>query len=80
MLAASAEAHKLRVAPSFFRPVPMAHQSHISPFVSPALQTATRMFLQKDALRKSLQLLYDGSYLVLDRAQKFFTIYIHGLE
>ena len=42
------------------------------------LQTCTHVFVQHDAIRKPLQAPYDGTYEVLIRNKKHFTLNIKG--
>ena len=57
---------------------PPPHTVQKNTHVPHALATATHVFVRHDATRKPLQPQYNGSYLVLDRSDKFFKLDITG--
>lgn len=60
------------------QPTTTAHHSTPKTFESKALQTATHVFVRNDSVRPSLSHPYDGPFEVLQRRNKFFTIFIRG--
>ena len=56
---------------------PQTHRQHQAQ-VSPDLQIATHVFVQRDAICKALQHPYDGPFQVLKCNPKFFTLDING--
>lgn len=59
-------------------PVTTKHNSNRKPFVSPHLKTATHVFVRHDAVKKPLQMPYDGPFKVIDRSEKFYNINVNG--
>lgn len=60
------------------RPTQTAHHGQVKTFVSPALTSATHVFVRNDSIRPSLTHPYDGPYPVTRKATKFFTLNIRG--
>lgn len=57
--------------------VPVRNQSRKA-YVSQELQSCTHVFVRHDAVRKPLQAPYDGPFRVISRADKHFTVDVHG--
>lgn len=69
---------RLRDHFSHVRPAATRTQQPATTFVSPHLSSAAKVFVRRDALRKSLQPPYTGPYNVLERAPKHFVIDCNG--
>lgn len=69
---------RLKAIMSKLRPMPPQPHSHRPSFISPELQSASRVFVRRDAVRKALQPPYDGPFPVLNRNTKCFTLDIKG--
>ncbi|CAI6348933.1 unnamed protein product [Macrosiphum euphorbiae] len=59
-------------------PTSAKYNSNRKPFVAPELKTADHVFIQHDAVRKPLQMPYDGPFRVNNRTEKYFNINING--
>ena len=55
-------------------PAPLRPQPVTKTYVSDELLRCTHVFVRHDAIRKPLQLPYDGPYKVLNRTDKHFTL------
>ena len=55
-------------------PTPGIHPS----FVSPAVTKASHVFVRQDSVKRPLQRPYDGTYKVLQRTEKYYTLDING--
>ncbi|XP_036347620.1 uncharacterized protein LOC118756999 [Rhagoletis pomonella] len=60
------------------QPTQTKHHSTSKVFVSPALQSATHVFLRNDSIRPSLTRPYDGPFLVVKKSPKYFKIIVRG--
>ena len=61
------------------RPIPVRAPLPTRPVYLPSdLQTADKVFLRRDAVRRPLQPPYDGPYKVLKRSSKYFEIDVNG--
>ncbi|KAH7932769.1 hypothetical protein HPB49_002420 [Dermacentor silvarum] len=60
------------------RPVSTRSQEARSPYVSPALTSATPVFVRNCAVRKPLQPHYSGPYCVLERRPTTFVVNVNG--
>ncbi len=60
------------------RCTPSRRPLHSSCHPDSSLRSATHVFVRHDAVRKPLQPLYDGSYRVLDRYDRFYTLDLNG--
>eukprot|EP00794_Sanderia_malayensis_P021274 gene21274-biopygen16308 len=69
--------HRLQSAMATLKPPNPRPQSPIS-HVPSSLHSSTHAFVRHDAVRKPLQPPYDGPYKILRRADKHFTLEIHG--
>ncbi|GFW58870.1 retrovirus-related Pol polyprotein from transposon 412 [Trichonephila clavipes] len=62
------------------KPVPTFSHVRKTIFVHPELSHCTHVFLRHDALRKPLQLPYDGPFIVVKRSEKLITLQRQGKE
>ncbi|XP_017481735.1 PREDICTED: uncharacterized protein LOC108370837 [Rhagoletis zephyria] len=69
---------QFRAAMQKLRPTQTAHHSTPRVFVSPALNSASQVFVRNDSIRPSLTHPYDGPYPVVKRSPKFFKLLIRG--
>lgn len=53
-------------------------QHRDSPYIPPDLETATHMFVRRDAVRKPLQRPHDGPYRIIKCNDKVYTLDLHG--
>lgn len=60
------------------RPVEVTHKSTQNTFVSPELPKASHVFIRFDAVKKPLQMPYDGPFEVLQRMDKFYKVDVRG--
>lgn len=60
------------------RPTETTHKSTRKTIVSPRLTEASHVFEKHDAIRKPLQMPYDGPFKVIRRAEKFFEMDMKG--
>ena len=63
------------------QPIPTyitSHPTHCKLHLSKGLSTCTHAIIQKDAVCKSIQFLYDWPFKVFKHATKFFTIMLNG--
>ncbi|XP_050030528.2 uncharacterized protein [Dermacentor andersoni] len=63
---------------SQIRAVPARPQDARSPYASPALTSATHVFVRNCAVRKPLQPHYSGPYCVLERHPTIFVVHVNG--
>ncbi|XP_071643032.1 uncharacterized protein [Temnothorax longispinosus] len=71
-------AQKLREYLQVARPKPTIHHQKEKVFLFKDLATCSHVFVRVDAVRRSLQPLYEGPYLVLERSDKVFKVSIKG--
>ena len=69
---------RLRSSMQTLRAVPPRSATQHRVHVHPDLSKSTHVFVRHDAVRKPLQPPYDGPFKVVERADKFFTVDIHG--
>ncbi|KZC06855.1 hypothetical protein WN55_08600, partial [Dufourea novaeangliae] len=62
------------------KPAPRAHHGHKRVFVFKELDTASHVFVRRDAVKKPLQPPYEGPFLVVSRSSKNFVIKIGQRE
>ncbi|GFQ99169.1 transposon Tf2-6 polyprotein [Trichonephila clavata] len=62
------------------KPVATTSHGNKKVFVHPAQETCSHVFVRHDAVKKSLQTLYDGPYLVLKRTEKMSPIEKYGKQ
>ncbi|XP_050066078.1 uncharacterized protein LOC126555164 [Aphis gossypii] len=60
------------------RPVNALHKTSRTTFISPELSKTTHVFVRHDAIKKPLQMPYDGPYLVIHRADKTYQVNVNG--
>ncbi|KAL4090343.1 hypothetical protein QTP88_025200 [Uroleucon formosanum] len=60
------------------RPVNTLHKTSRTTFISPELSKATHVFVRHDAVKKPLQMPYDGPFLVIHRTDKTYQVSING--
>lgn len=60
------------------KPVQVSHKSTRSTFVSTELQKTSHVFVRFDAVKKPLQMPYDGPFMVLERMDKYYKVDIKG--
>ena len=59
------------------QPVPPAYRMSCKPHQSKDLSICTHVLVRGDAVRRALQLPYDGPFEVLKRAAKFFVVLVN---
>ena len=69
---------RLKSSMQTLRVVPPRSSTQQRVHVNPDLSKSSHVFVRHDAVRKPLQPPYDGPFKVLERADKFFTLDIHG--
>ncbi|CAI6363078.1 unnamed protein product [Macrosiphum euphorbiae] len=52
----------------------------MKPFVSVDLKSSSHVFIRHDAVKKALQMPYDGPFKVIERSEKFFKVDVNGNE
>jgi hypothetical protein len=67
-------ATQLKTAMRCLKAAPTRQPQHLQTYVSNELTTCTHLFVRHDAVRRPLQLPYDGPFLVLKRSPKFYTV------
>jgi len=72
--------NQLKVKFNELTPISTIHNSNRKPFIAPELKTANHVFVRHDAVRKPLQMPYDGPFKVNSRTEKYFNININGNE
>ncbi|XP_017472372.1 PREDICTED: uncharacterized protein LOC108363507 [Rhagoletis zephyria] len=60
------------------QPTQTKHHTTSKVFVSPALQSATHVFLRNDSIRPSLTQPYDGLFPVVKKSPKYFKLLVRG--
>jgi len=68
----------LRNKMKIITPVPTKRNERKKPFVSADLKVTSHVFIRHDAIKKPLQMPYDGPFKVLSRSDKYFNIDING--
>ena len=71
---------RLRTTMQQLRPVSTTHHTHRKAHVCKDLATCTQVFVHRDAVRKSLQPLYDGPFPVVERTPKYFILHRNGQD
>lgn len=71
---------KLKEKLNLMVPVITEHKCRRKPFVTTDLKSASHIFIRHDAVKKPLQMPYDGPFTVLERSEKFFKINVNGTE
>lgn len=61
-------------------PVLAVHNTKMKPFVSVDLKSSSHVFVRHDAVKKALQMPYDGPFKVIERSEKFFKVDVNGNE
>ncbi|GFY60023.1 uncharacterized protein TNIN_43561 [Trichonephila inaurata madagascariensis] len=61
-----------------FKPVPFSYHSKQKLFIFKDLKDCSHVFVRTDSVRRSLQSPYHGSYKVINRSDKVFTLFIKG--
>ncbi|GFY44115.1 uncharacterized protein TNIN_96021 [Trichonephila inaurata madagascariensis] len=59
-----------------FKPVPFSYHSKQKPFVFKDLKDCYHVFVRADSIHRSLQPQYHGTYKVINRSNKGFTLFI----
>ncbi|CAB0001767.1 unnamed protein product [Nesidiocoris tenuis] len=71
---------KLKSTMDTLKPQPIRWHSNTAVFVHPDLKSASHVFVRHGPLRKPLQPIYDGPFLVKRRLDKTFDVIIKGKE
>lgn len=71
---------RLRDIMSKLSPTPASAHCKPIPFVHPALETCTHVFVQHGGVRKALQPPYTGPHKVIHRSSKNFTLLMNGKQ
>lgn len=71
---------KLKEKLKLMVPLTAEHKCRRKPFVTTNLKSASHVFIRYDAVKKPLQMPYDGPFNVVERSEKFFKIIENGKE
>ncbi|XP_042910659.1 uncharacterized protein [Parasteatoda tepidariorum] len=69
---------QLRKSMQLLKATPTSAHGSKGLFIHPSLSKSTHVFVRHDGVKKSLQMPYDGPYLVLKRTDKTYTLNING--